>query len=213
MMNGNNLADEFRTAEGYPPPTTAQSKVWGNAIISEIQNGQISNAPGTITGIAPPAPGPLLDGAGSNGMIGGLSGGNIASAVQAGFPFSSSSSKFTAFCNTLVSYIMSGGQVSFASGNITGVCTNTPLTPGVLTAGAGSGGTVGGMSASALASMIQSSIGAPSSTPQMTGFAQALIDHVQNNAVVTYGVGTVQAVCPAGGGSITAGSGSGGTIQ
>lgn len=212
-MTGNGMADSIRTSMGFPTPLSAQLIGWGTAIVEHLQTaGLVNNAPGTVTGTCAPVPGPLLNGAAAGGLIAGLSGSTLANLVKtyAGYP--SITSQLQGLCDAIVSHVQTMGIVSFASGNITGVCTNTPLSPGTVT-GEGSGGTIAGLSGSVLASSAQGMAGFPSVTPELIAFCSGIVNYIMSDASVSYATGTVTGVAPAGGGPMTAGTGVGGTIS
>lgn len=214
-MSGSALADAIRSAMGFPLPVSNQLLGWGNAIVAHIQTGTVSNASGTVTGTVPPTGGPLIAGAADNGVIAGLNGSTLASLIfsdVAVYP-GSVTAQLLATATSIVSHVLTG-KVKFNSGNITGVCTNTPLpSPGILTGGAGSNGVIYNLSGSTLASLIHSSVGYPGSvSAKLIQFSTAIVNYVMANAVVTYAPGSVTGVCPSGGGSLSGGAASGGTI-
>ena len=212
-MNSTQLADEIRQAMGFPTPVSAQLTGWATGIIGEITSFAIvTNAAGTITGTVPPPGGALTSGAGSGGLITGLVGARLASSVAsfAGYPFVSA--QLLAMCTQIALHVMTG-LVTFSSGDITGVCTNTTLTPGTLTGGAGVNGFTSGLSGPTLATLVHNAVGYPGSvSTRLTQFCTAVVDHIMTNSTATYLSGSVTGVCPAGGGSLAAGAGAGGKI-
>src|SRR5579863_7374403 len=139
MMAVSGMADSIRSTMGFPLPVSTQLTGWATGIIGELTgHGLVNNASGTITGVCAPGS-PLSAGAGTGGLISGLSGSRLASAVQAAAGYPSVSSQLTAFCAQIVLHIQTAGIVTFTSGHITGTCTDTPLSPGPLAGGAGSG--------------------------------------------------------------------------
>jgi hypothetical protein len=211
-MVGANLADSIRSTMGFPTPVSTQLTGWGTAIVNELTgHGLVNNASGTITGTCPPSS-PLSSGAGTGGLISGLSGSRLASAVATAAGYGSVSSELSAFGAQIVAHIQTSGIVTFTSGEITGTCTNTPISPGPLADGAGSGGKISGLSGSMLATLIQGAAGYPSVSAQLTNFCTAIVNYIMTNASVTYASGDVEGVCPTGGGSLSAGTGVNGTI-
>lgn len=212
-MMGSAMADSIRSSMGFPNPTSTQLLGWGNGIVQHIQAAaQVSNAPGTITGTCVPGSS-LSGGSGSGGTIAGMSGSTLASLVAslAGYPFVSS--KLMAFCNEIVSHIQSFGVVAFASGNITGTCTNTNDTPGTLVSGAGTGGTISGLSGSTLANAIHAAAGYPGSTStKLMQFCTAIVNYIMANGEAAYASGNVTGVCPPSASPLSNGAGSNGTI-
>lgn len=210
-MVGSAMADSIRSSMGFPLPVSHQLTGWASAVVAEIELGKVNNIAGTVTGTA--APGPLSGGAASGGIISGLSGSRLATAVAAAAGYPSVSSQLTAFCTQIVLHIETLGLVSFASGKITGTCTNTPLSPGPLVGGAGSGGQISGLSGSILAVAIHGAAGYPGSVSgKLTQFCTAIVNYVMANAQVSYASGSVTGVCPTGGGSLSNGAGLNGTI-
>ena len=83
-----------------------------------------------------------------------------------------------------------------------------------MSGGAGSGGTITGLDGSTLATAIHNSVGYPGSvSSELIAFCTSFTDYIMDNASAEYTSGNVTAICPAGGGSISAGSASGGTIS
>lgn len=216
-MTGAGMAERIRSDMGFPLPVSTQLTGWGTGVVTHIQAAAIvAHAPGTVSGTAPPVGGPLAAGAaaGAPGTnISGMSGSTMASLVQAAAGYPSVSSQLLTFCNEIVSHIETFGQVDFSSGNITGTCTNTLLSPGPLTGGAGSGGVISGLSGSTLASAIHSAVGYPGGvSSQLIAFCSAVVGYIQDNGVAAYAASSVNGTCPAGGGGLIAGVGAGGTI-
>lgn len=213
-MTGAGLAEAIRIQMGFPLPVSAQLTGWGSGVVTHIQMAAlVSNAPGTITGTCPPSGGPLAAGAGAGGLIAGMSGASMASLVQAGAGYPSVSSELSTFCAQIVSHIQTFGIVTFAPGTITGTCTNTPVSPGALSAGAGTNGIISGLDGTVLANAIHAAVGYPGSTSgPLISFCTAIANYIMANGVASYASGTVTGVCPAGGGGLTAGAGAGGTI-
>lgn len=207
------MADAIRSAMGFPLPVSAELTGWATGVIGEITGfGKVNNAAGTITGTCAPGS-PLSSGAGAGGLISALSGSRMATAVEGDAGYPSVSSELTAFCAQIVLHIQTAGIVSFTSGGITGTCTDTPLSPGPLVGGAGSGGKISGLSGSVLAAAIHGAVGYPGSvSAQLTNFCTAIVNYIQSNAEVSYASGTVTGVCPTGGGSLSGGAGANGTI-
>jgi hypothetical protein len=207
------MAESIRSSMGFPLPVSTELVGWASGVIGEItSNAKVNNAPGTITGTCPSG-GPLSSGAGTGGLISSMSGSDMASLVKSGAGYPSVSSELSTFCSQIVSHIQSLGMVTFASGSITGSCTNTPLSPGPLAAGAGSNGVITGLNGTTLATAIHSSVGYPGSvsTP-LINFCTAIVNYIMANAQVTYASGTISGLCPPGGGSLSAGTGVNGTI-
>lgn len=211
MMVPNDMATSIRTQMSFSPPNSSQLVGWSSGIINHlITSGLVNFAPGTITGTCPPSGGPLSNGAASMGIVVGLDPSQLASLVQAAAGYPSISTELLKFCQQIVLHIETVGQASFASGNITGACTNTLLTPGSFT-GAGMNGTLSNLSGTTLANNIHSAVGYPGSTSnQLINFCNAICNYLMTNADITLALAT--GVAPVGGGDLSLGTGSGGTF-
>ena len=212
MLVASAMADAIRSAMGFPTPVSAQLTGWATGVISEIHNAKVNNIAGTITGVTAPGS-PLSAGAGVGGIISAMSPSSMASSVQAAAGYPSVSSQLSTFCAQIVLHIQTMGTVTFAAGHITGTCTNTPLSPGPLVAGAGSGGKIIGLSGSTLASAIHAAVGYPGGvSAPLTNFCTAMVNYIMTNADVSYASGSVTGTCPTGGGPLSNGAGANGTI-
>lgn len=205
------LAEALKSGLGFTEATTAKLTGLAQDIVDHIGTATFSNSPGTITGEAPPTGGSLINGAATGGIIV-LVPSDLVTRFEA--TFGTSTSAISGFANAFSTHIASA-LVTFASGNITGTCTNvgppTPA-PGVLI-GEGIDGILEGLDASTLAALISANIGQSGTTSKLDGFSESLVTEVSNNAEAVYLTGTVTGVAPSGGGPITLGAGSGGTIS
>jgi hypothetical protein len=205
-LNASTLADNIKNALGFSAySTSAQNSGLASAIVAHLMTGVVTFLPGTVTGVAAPSPGPLSNGAASGGTI--LL---VPSALEAALVavFGTSTPQILGMADAISIHFMTG-MVSFATGNITGVCTNTPLSPGTFT-GVGANGTISGLSGSTLATQMATGISQAAPTPQLTAMCNAIVSHVQGNAVVTLPL--VVGVTSAGGGPLAAGAATGGLI-
>lgn len=207
-MDASALADEIMAGLGSSDPATTQVTNMAKDIVDHVKTAVASYASGSVTGDAPSSGGPLVNGAGANGMI--LL---VASDLVGRFSasFGQSTSEISGMATAISAHIITG-TFSHSSGNITGVCTNTTSNPGILTAGTAIMGEISGLSGSAMASAIASGISQAGSTPELDGLANAIVDHIEGNAEVSFASGGITAVCGTGGGPITLGTGVGGTI-
>jgi hypothetical protein len=204
------MADSIRSSMGFPLPVSSQLTGWASAVVAEVQMGIVNNA--VVTGVTA-AGGTLSNGASSGGIISGLSGSRLATAVASAAGYPSVSSQLTAFCTQIVLHVQTLGLVAFASGNITGNCTSTPLSPGPLVAGEGTNGMISGLSGSTLATAIHGAAGYPGSvSSKLTQFCTAIVAYIMANARVSYASGSVTGTCPPGGGSLSGGAALNGTI-
>lgn len=213
MLVANDLATAIRTGMGFPTPNSAQLVGWSSGVISHLISAGIVNfAPGTITGSTSPG-GSLSSGAGSGGIVSGLSGSAMAPLVASGAGYPGVSSILQIYCNQIAIHIMTG-LVTFDPGNVTGSCTSTPLSPGPLVSGAATNGKLNGLSGPTLANLIHSAVGYPGSTSsKLIQFCTAICNYLMANASVTFLTGTVTGVCPPGGGPLSAGAASGGMFS
>ncbi len=184
--------------------------------MGELQNnGKVTHASGDVQGTAPPG-GALIGGNALGGSIVSLDSSNLASTIVSIGGYPSISPELQNKCDEIVSHIESFAEADFATGDITGICTNTVLSPGPLVNGAGSDGIIktGSMNGSDLADAVASAIptNPPIATPELIDFCTAIVDYIELNAELEYASGSVTATCPIGGGPITLGAGSGGTI-
>lgn len=167
--------------------------------------GIITNPPGTITGVAPASGGPLSNGAGVGGIITGITGAGLAAlvALYAGYP--SITPELQGFCDAMANHFITG-IVVFPVGTITGVCGNTPASPGPLV-GEGAMGEITGYSGPILATAMAGGLGQGGPSPEVVGFATNLVTYLMDNAEANYATGSVTGTCPAGGGPIPDGAG------
>lgn len=209
-MNPNALANEIKNALGFSDkPTTPQLIGEATAIIAWLATGTVVNAPGTVTGNAPPSGGPLSGGAASNGLIVGLTPSVLVGFMQTYMGFPSVTVELQAMAAAYATHIPSAGKVAFTS--VTGVCTNTPVAPGTFT-GAGANGKISGLNGDVLVNIMAASMGhLPVSKPHQSKCVK-VVEYIMQNATVTYVFGSLTGVCSAGGGPVIAGTGVGGLI-
>lgn len=153
------LADEVATALGNPGNITSQVLGWATGLLEELtQNGSA-----TFGGFAGPHP------------ISGMSGSSMATKIAnyAGYP--GANSTLIAYCNGIVSHIQGSGTVTYTSP--TGLPPNWFL-----------GGTISGLSGSAMAAEVASSVGYPGVSPELLAKCTAIADHITGNAEVVSGV-------------------------
>lgn len=127
-----------KTANGFKPPTP-QLIAENTAIIAYIATGLVNFAPGSITGTctnSPVNPGPLVSGAGSNGMIVGLTGVAALAAVTAALGMVGPNG--LSHYNALINYVSANAIGAYAANSVQGVC---PPGGGPLAGGFAAGGT------------------------------------------------------------------------
>lgn len=209
------LADKIKTDMGFAGLTSAQLLGWATGVIDEIQNVAVVTNVSGITGTClASGPAPLSSGIGTGGVISAMTGSSMATKVKnaAGYPFVST--QLTDFCTGIVNHIQSLGTMEFASGGITGTCTNTLVVAGPLTSGAGINGTISGLNGPVLALDIHNAVGYPGSvSTKLVEFCTAFTDYIMSDGVGAYASGQVTGTCPAGGGPLEDGAGVSGTIS
>jgi hypothetical protein len=205
----NNALGPPLDAHGMPISVTSQMTAYAQAIIDTLHAGIVSNIPGTITGTAPPAS-PLVDGEGMDGLMV-LEPSIWLADMESGFP-SAPPSNLSSESTASTGYLMTNGQISFASGDINGECTATPINAGILAAGSGTDGEIDGLSGSAWATIVLNALGIPSG-PKALPIYTAISNYLQTNASAMYAIGTVNGTFAPGGGPLVAGTGAGGTIE
>jgi len=214
-MTGAGMAEAIRVAMGFPLPVSTQLNGWGTGVVGHIQgSATVDHLPGDVTGTCPGSGGALTGGAADDGTIFGMVAATMASAIETAAGYPSVSTELTKFCTEIISHIQGSGVVEFGSGDITGNCTNTALSPGDLEGGAGANGFIKSLDGPTLALAIHNSVGYPGgvSTP-LTQFCTAIVDYIGANAVASYSSGNVTGGCPAGGGALEFGGGTNGVIS
>jgi len=214
-MTGSDLAEAIRSEMGFSLPVSGALVCWGDGVVDEIQNGLVNNSAGTITGDCPPGGGALSNGAGNSGVVSNIDATAMASAIRTcNTEYTFISTELQEFCEEIRDHIQTSGIVIFASGDITGTCGNTIISPGILSSGKGINGKITNLEGNTLATNIHNRV-----YPSLTGptsllidFCTALINYVEGNAEVLYASGSVEGDCPAGGGALLNGKGTNGII-
>jgi len=170
--------------------------------IAMVSVGIVSHLPGTITGSAAPGA-PLLAGAASGGKVVGLLG--LTMSAIAADPIVAPA--MTQEADVIAGYIMASGLVSFQTGSIEGNSTET-ANPGPLAVGRGTQGRFTGLTGAALANLVSAATG--TTGPKIIDQFDIMMNHLMDNAEVTYLPNTVLGIMT--GGSLTVGAGAGGTI-
>jgi len=205
------FAEALKNGLGFDAePTSSETTGLADAIITEFGIATVSNAPGTVNGVAPSSGGPLISGLASGGTILGMTGASLAGNMKTKMNKPSITAELQGMADAMVNHFLTG-TVAFASGLIVGVCSNTLVSPGPLV-GSGSGGLISGYDGTVLANLMATSMGKPGTTPELISFCNNMVTYIMSNASVTYGPATISGTCSAGGGPIAAGTGAGGTI-
>lgn len=202
-----NDAIAAKDKDGNPIAVTPAMKTYANAIITTLKAGIVNNVPGTVTSTGAPGA-PIPDGAASGGLVSALIPATWVGVMVSGNPTSNPATLLNE-ATISTGYLMSSSLIAFQVGGITGTCTATPVAPGILAAGAGTGGKLSGIDGSAwdaaLAAVTQ---GGPLGKPIYT----AIADYVKDKIEATYLTGTVVGAFAIGGGPLIAGAGIGGTL-
>lgn len=106
--------------------------------------------------------------------ISGVTGSSMASKISVAAGFGSVSAKLLNFCNGISSHITSAANITY-----TGPGTSPPYS---------TGGTISGLSGSAMASLISSNVGYGSVTSILLAMATAVTNHITINAQANAGV-------------------------
>lgn len=211
VMVAADMADQLKGGLGFGVfSTSSELTGFATALIDHMSvSGLVAHLPGTVVGVCP-AGGPLSNGAATGGVVSGLVGATLAGLmqVQMGKPFISS--QLLGMADAITQHLLAG-LITFDVGTITGVCGNSPVSPGPLV-GEGTGGFFVGLSGPALAALAATGISQPYVSPEMLSFCNVLTAYITANAEITYATGTVTGTCPAGGGPLALGAGVGGTI-
>ncbi len=128
-----------KSGVGLPPQAVPNVAKENTALIQYIGTGLVTFAAGKITGTctnSPTSPGPLAAGAGTDGMITGLTGAGAVAAVSAAL--GSTGPDMLKHYDAVINYLLQNAIGTYSSGSVTGTC---PAGGGPLTLGSGIGGT------------------------------------------------------------------------
>ena len=210
-MNPPKLAKEMQDAIGQSgKPTSKENEGLAKAIIGEIKELAIVNfLPGTVQGTTA-AGGPLSAGSASNGVIIGPTPVTLAARIakESGFP--GPTPQLLGMATGVVTHLLTG-TVSFSPGGITGQCTSSTNSPGPLI-GAGANGKIVGLQGPAMADLVSKGMGQPSASPELAKLCGAIVDHIMQNAAVSFPMASVVGTCPPGGGPLALGAATGGKV-
>ena len=216
MLSISDLADKINEAiaatdvNGDPIATTPEMTAYATAVVNTLMAGIVAHLPGSVSATALPVPGPIINGSASDGSIT-LVDAVWTAALMSGFP-TAMPAKLSSEAAASTGYIMSSGKVNFASGNINGASTATPITPGILVAGLGTGGTVDSLEGDPWAADVTGSQGI-ASTDIAKAIYGAVADYIGANAEAIYAPGTINGTFAPAGGPLIAGFGAGGMIS
>lgn len=211
MMSVSGMADAIKAAlgnpvdkDGVPVATTAEMTAYANAVVTTLSAGLVSNAPGTVTAVGAPAA-PVTLGTAAGGLVAGLLPATFLGILTSAF-VGANPAALSTNANGSATYLMASSIVAFLAGSITGTCTATPTSPGILAAGAGANGVISGLAGAAWSTAVAAA------GPLGAAVYTAITAHIMANAKATYATATVVGVFAAGGGPMTLGAGTGGTI-
>lgn len=188
--------------------SSSEMKGLAKAVIEEMtQNGLVTHAPMTISGVAPSSGGPLTAGVGAGGLIAGLTPATLVLKMVKNMGKPGPTPQLTGMASAICTHLMTG-LVSLPT--VTGVCGNSPTSPGPLV-GEAMAGKITGLVGSGLAALMALPFGGIS--PQLQAMCDAFVTYIMGNAEVSYTTGQITGTCSAGGGAIIGGSGIGGKIQ
>jgi len=210
-MDIDKLAKALHESQGLPGDPSKEMKGMADAIISEMKTmGIVSMLPGTVMGTATPEGGALKNGSAGPGLILGPSGPTLAAQMVSKMGKGGSTPQMIGYAAGITTHVLTG-KVMFAGGKITGVCGNSPASPGPVS-GSGSKGKIVGLSAGGMAQLVVLGIGQTQVTDTVKKMCEAIVNHLQDDAEVSFMMGGILGTAPSGGGPI-AGSGAGGKIS
>lgn len=211
MLNVDNLAKEINKAidakdkDGNPQPVTPEQKAYAKAVIDTYKAASTAHALVTADTVAAA---PITNGAAENGLLVGFTQGPWIAATSAGFP-GSNPAMLAVEASGSVAYLLGASKINFEAGNIQGVSTATPTSPGPLAAGLGVDGKVIGIDGAPWASSVMPPGGDPGLAKKIY---DAITKYIKDNAEIAYASGSVNGTCPAVSGPLTLGVAVGGVI-
>lgn len=212
MLDAQNLSKVLHEAipqkiDGYgkPVPISQQTRAYASGVIAALEAGIFSHA--LVTGVTSPGS-PLSNGAAAGGILV-LQPSLMIAKTTVGLD-AKARPNLEKESKAIINYIMTG-TITFAAGNITGTCTNTPSSPGPLAAGAGTGGIITGITGSGAVGAVGAALGGIG--PNGVDHYTALINYILDNLEAEYTSGSVTGVCPSGGGPLASGVGAGGMLK
>lgn len=203
-----NKAISASSAEGLPIDVTPEMETYARAIITTFHSASTVHLPGTVTGTTAPGA-PLSAGAAANGTLVAFLPATWLGEMTAGFP-TADPGQLSKEAIASTGYISSTAKINFEAGKITGNCTNTPVAPGPLVAGAGTDGTVDELVGDDWAKVVVPPLGNPALAAKIY---KAIVKYINEKAEVSYLAGSVTGVCPPAGGPLSAGAATGGVID
>ena len=125
------LANKIQNKMGFPGAVSPELLSIATEMVTHMLSASVDFA--AMTGEAPPAGGPLINGAGVGGVIT-LVASDLADGLKTALGHDTT--EIEALGETL-SEELAKGTCEFSSGTVTGTCTNTAQNPGAIAGGAG----------------------------------------------------------------------------
>lgn len=192
VLSVSDLGEAVKDAlDPKPEDLPDELKAYCKGIISALQSATVTLS--THSGVTAPGS-PLIAGTATGGIMVVQPGPMLAETASIG-PFASAEA-------TALTTYMSTGLISFATGNINGVCTNTPTSPGPLTNGSAQKGKINGLLGPAAASFVAGATGGQLAGPLSIPIYSAIMDYITAEAEVVFPSGTILGTCPPGGGPL-----------
>lgn len=157
-VNPTLLASQIAAAVGHPGNVTQQVQGFATGILNEL----------TQSGHA-------AVGSPSGNTISGMTGTSMASRVASAAGYSFVSTPLRNFCTGIVTHIQSAGSVTY-----TGPIPPAPVVYFL-------GGTIVGLSGPSMAALVQSTVGFPFTSSQLSAMCTAIATHIMTNAQVSSG--------------------------
>ena len=204
------INDSLGVKDGTSKPIeiTSEMKTYAKAIIDTFHACTTAHSVGTVNG-GTAAASPLIAGLATGGLLVGFLPATWTAAMASGFP-KSNPAALALEATASTGYIALAAKINYKAGSITGITTNTPLTPGILTLGAGQDGTVDALDGTAWSALVVPPLGDPARASKLY---KDIVAYISKNAKCSYAIGTVQGTAPTGGGPLTLGLAVGGTIS
>jgi len=193
---------------GKPIEITSEMKTYAKAIIDTFHASTTAHSVGTVNGITASGS-PLIAGLATGGLVVGFTPATWLPVMASGFPKSNPAAlALEAVAST--GYVTLAAKINYKANSITGITTNTPLNPGILTLGAGQDGTVDALDGTTWSLLVIPPLGDPALASKLY---KDIVSYISKNAKCAYAIGTVQGTAPTGGGPLTLGLAIGGTIS
>lgn len=208
-LSSGDLSQKIHDAMGEKDSPAAPLKGLAEGIITEIKKGILTHA--LVSGVTA-AGAPLEQGTALAGVISGIIGATMATKAATEMGHDAATGKLNGLCGAVSKHIMTVGKANFESGNITGECTSTAVSPGPLANGQGTDGKIILLVAAVVAKDIADALGESSVSPKLLDFCTGLVNGIMDDAELSYASGEVLGACPPASGPLV-GSAAGGKIE